>query len=366
MQENKKIIGKTVNKSSMNANGIFEYKKLEYPDGGFIPCKINEEKETLEISYQVDDLYPYEQIHSFTRQDKLRLLLDVAQLVRYTGEYEFDICPENLYFDRNFKVYVMERDTFSEENKSDFSLQFKSLIGYTLQKKYKYADYKEGGIELLKKNRFLKPILEMNELEDIVDYLENEYETVTKDIQENKMLVNKDVFLHRRVYMILSTVLILAGCIYIAYYSLVERPQTAAKLQAEIDFLKGDYISVINDLSALQMEYLDYDQKYILSRAFVSTESLTVEQKENVLQDLPINGEEKLMEYWIYIGRLNPIEAQNIAMQQSDDELLLYAYMLEKDLTETDTKMTGEEKTAKLSELEAKIEKLAEKYMPKE
>ena len=89
-------------------------------------------------------------------------------------------------------------------------------------------------------------------------------------------------------------------------------------------------------------------------------------QKENILQKLPINGEEKLMEYWIYIGRLLPLEAENIALQRSDDELLLYAYMLEKDLTETDTQMTGEEKAAKLEELNGKIEKLAEKYVEEE
>ena len=73
-----------------------------------------------------------------------------------------------------------------------------------------------------------------------------------------------------------------------------------------------------------------------------------------------------MMEYWIYIGRLNPLEAENIAMQRSDDELLLYAYMLEKDLTETDNQMTGEEKATKLSELEGKIKTLAEKYTANE
>ena len=180
------------------------------------------------------------------------------------------------------------------------------------------------------------------------------------------MLVNKDTLIRRRIYMIVCGVLLLVSCGYIGYYSLVEKPQMTAKLAAEVDYIKGDYISVIEDLSALDISDLSYDQKFILSRAFVNAESLTVEQKENVLKDLPVTGDEKLMEYWIHIGRLNPVEAQNIAMQKSDDELLLYAYRMEKDLTETDTKMTGEEKAAKLKELEDKIAKLAEKYMPAE
>ena len=162
--------------------------------------------------------------------------------------------------------------------------------------------------------------------------------------------------------MVISMLLLAAGAAAILYYSFIERPKTKAMLQAEIDFLKGDYIQVIDDLAGLSMQDLFYDQKYILSVAYVNTESLTGEQKINILEKIPINGDEKLMEYWIYIGRLIPLEAENIAMQKSDDELLLYAYMLEKDLTETDTEMTGEEKAAKLTELEGKISKLAEKY----
>ncbi len=60
------------------------------------------------------------------------------------------------------------------------------------------------------------------------------------------------------------------------------------------------------------------------------------------------------------------MEAENIAMQRSDDELLLYAYMLDKDLTQTDTVMTGEEKAAKLADLEEKIANLAKQYEAEE
>lgn len=365
MRENNKVIIKTVKKSEINASGILSYKMIQYPQVGFIPCEIEEEKETLQVTYQVDDLFPFEQIRGYAKQDKLRLLLDVAQLEVLMAKYKFSLCPDNLYFDRNFKVYVLERDIRNGEE-TDFVEQYCALIGFTLQKKYSYTDYREGGMTLLKKNRFLKPICEMKEKEQITDYLVENYETVTADIKENKMLVNKRAYISSRFYLITLIILLLASCSYIGYYSLIEKPQMTAKLKAEVDYLKGDYISVIDDLTALEMKELGYDQKFILSRSFVNAESLTVEQKENILKDLPVNGDEKLMEYWIYIGRLNPVEAQNIAMQKSDDELLLYAYMMEKDLTETNTEMTGEEKAAKLKELEENIAKLAQKYLPEE
>ena len=122
----------------------------------------------------------------------------------------------------------------------------------------------------------------------------------------------------------------------------------------------------VDDLKQLPMNRLSYDQKYVLSVSYVNLESLSLEQKQNILDKLPVNGDEKLMEYWIYIGRLQPVEAENIAMQKSDDELLLYAYMLDKDLTEADENLNGEEKAQKLEDLESKISHLAEVYMKEE
>ncbi len=206
----------------------------------------------------------------------------------------------------------------------------------------------------------------METLEEVTDYLETEYTSVTKDIQENKQLVNKSNHRAELFYIVISIVLLIAGISYISYYSFMEKPVLSAKLKAEAAFIKGDYIQVVDDLEAIQMEKLGYDQKYILSISYVKTESLSVEQKENILKKLPVNGDEKLMEYWIHIGRRNPIEAENIAMQTSDDELLLYAYMQEKDMVETDAEITGEEKAAQLSTLEGKIKELSEKYLTEE
>lgn len=68
------------------------------------------------------------------------------------------------------------------------------------------------------------------------------------------------------------------------------------------------------------------------------------------------------LEYWIHLGRMEVKEAENMAMQLSDDELLLYAYMKEKDQVESDTDLGGEEKESRLEEIQSKIDSLAEKY----
>lgn len=368
MKKEHHLLEKEIRKSSLNAEDSYDYKKLVYPNIKLLPLELKEEKEILRAQYDLTGCTSFTEIKKTGRQDKLRILLDVAELLDLRKDYSFTIKPENLYYDRNYRVHVMDRDIYrrGETDADSFLEEYKALIGYTLQKKYSFSDYYEGGKDLFSKNKLLKPIGSMETLEEITDYLETEYTEVTNDIQENKQLVNKSSHTAGLFYIVLSTILLLAGIGYISYYSFMEKPVLSAKLQAETDFIKGDYIQVVDDLEELQMEKLAYDQKYILSVSYVKTESLTVEQKENILKKLPVNGDEKLMEYWIHIGRRNPIEAENIAMQKSDDELLLYAYMQEKDTVETDTEMTGEEKAAKLSTLEGKIKELSEKYLTEE
>ncbi len=362
---NKEIVidKKTIKKSELRAKTLYDYNKIKYPNERFLDCAIEEKEETLEFSYCIMGYHPFADIRGCTRQEKLRILIDAAKLMKYKNEYIFSMAPTNLFFDENFRVYIKERDVrLPGQCEEDFLKEYKAIIAFSLQKKYGYDDFLEGGMDLFKKNSFLKRLFPLETIGEVTDILEENYQRITEDIKRNKLLVNKKMYQTSRIYITISAIL-LVGCIFlIGYYYLFDKPIMEAKLQAEIDFLKNDYIQVIDDLSAITMEQLSYDQKYILSVAFVNMESLTAEQKKNILEKLPINGEEKLMEYWIHIGRLNPLEAENIAMQRSDDELLLYAYMLEKDLTETDTLMTGEEKAAKLEELEGKIEELAEKY----
>ncbi len=361
-------IHKTVKKSALRAQTLYDYKKITYPNERFLECSIEEAEEELVFSFDTKDRHPFKEIRTMSLTERLRILIDAARLFLLRREYFFTMHPENLYFDENYRVYVMERDIckYEEITEAAFLEEYKALIGYSMQKKYEFSDYLEGGKGLLKKHKILKRYMSEETLENTVSLLEEQYRELSKEIKEKQMLVYKKNYMRSRIYMVVSLVILFIGMTAIGYYRFYEKPVLEAKLQAEIDFLKGDYIQVIDDLSELSMRQLSYEQKHILSISYVNTESLTVEQKENILKKLPVNGEEKLMEYWIYIGRLIPLEAENIAMQRSDDELLLYAYMLEKNLTETDTEMTGEEKAAKLKELEEKIEKLAEQYTEQE
>ena len=87
-------------------------------------------------------------------------------------------------------------------------------------------------------------------------------------------------------------------------------------------------------------------------------ENLTEEQKTNILTAVEIQGNEKILDYWISIGRLDIESSKNIAQQISDDQLLVYAYLKEKYILEADTDLSGDEKTARLKTLDDQIQAL--------
>ena len=91
-----------------------------------------------------------------------------------------------------------------------------------------------------------------------------------------------------------------------------------------------------------------------------NSENLTEEQKKNTISALSLETNEKVLDYWIALGRLQTEEAENIAQQVSDNDLLLYAYLKEKNMLETDTEISGKDKSDKLADLEGKIEQLTE------
>lgn len=355
---------KVIKKSELQAKTRFDYRKIIFQKEHFLNCSIEEREEELVICYEIKNYKSLQEIHACSRKERLRILIDAAQLYIPYKEYLFKLAPENLYFDENARAYIMDRDIrkAGEIWENNFLLEYKALIGSCMQKRYSFADYLEGGIDLFMKNKWLNQVAAKETLEEIVTLLEQEYYRIAEEINTKRLLVHKQRFIWSRIYIGISIVFLTAGAGLIVWDNIFVKPELEAKLQAEIDFIKEDNIQVINDLSSLTVQQLSYDQKYILSTAYVNMESLTAEQKQNILENIPINGDEKLMEYWIYIGRLNPLEAENIAMQKSDDELLLYAYMLDKDLIETDTEMTGEEKAAKIKELEGKISDLAKQY----
>lgn len=363
--EENRIIRETIRKSRLTASGEFEFRKLVRRQDGFLDCSMTEEKESLTMTYEVGNLLPWSDIRREKRELMISALIDVGKLEEKAKTYRFTLAPENLYYDIQGRVYVKARDVYGadgEFREEDFLREYKSLIGCTLVKKYKFEDYDEGGQDLLAEDKFLSGILECTEAAQIMDRLHGEYFHYREVRRERFAEVSKAKNRALKIALAVTGALTLAGAVFAVWLFAWERPYKEAVIAANEAYLQSDYSGTVEAMRDVEVERMDACQKYILSYACVRCESFSADNMQNILNTITLNGDEKAMEYWIHINRLDTEKAADIAMQESSDQLLFYAYLKERAVVENDASLTGQEKNERLSDIENKLKPLEEEF----
>ena len=163
-------------------------------------------------------------------------------------------------------------------------------------------------------------------------------------------------------YLIILLIQLCVGGIAVVHAGVFQMPEQKAVIDAHEAYVKKDYVQSIDSMQGISTEDMDAGTRYILAVAYASSESFRKEEIQNIIDKLSPTSNEKELDYWIYLGRLNLEKAEELAMSLSDDKLLVYAYMKEADLLESDNTINGEEKKTRLDTLEQEIEKIGKKY----
>lgn len=169
-----------------------------------------------------------------------------------------------------------------------------------------------------------------------------------------------------RIVAIITLIGTLIGGGYAAYLSLKTVPEQRQLLAANEAFIQKDYRTCIDSLREVEPADMEKGTLYILAYSYANMESFRQDEMRNIIDNFSTSSNPKILEYWIRIGRLETKKAEEIALSLSDDKLLIYAYMKEADDLENNTKIDGSKKKQRLDELESQIEKLGDKYEPKE
>lgn len=363
-QEEKEIV-ETVRRSQLSVSNDYELKKIIRPQEGFLDCTVEEDQEDLVFRYDIRHVFPWTEIRRERRELMLSALIDAGKLEELAKQYCFTLSPENLYYDIQGRVYVKARDVYGAEggySEEKFLAEYKSLIGCTLLKKYKFEDYDEGGQELLKEDKFLSGIVGCSDAMQIADMLHEEYFRYRKDREARFVEVSKAGDRGRKAALGITGALLAAGAALLIYLLVWIQPYEKAVIAAYTAYLQSDYSGVIAAMEPVETERMDACQKYILSYACVRCESFSEESMRNILNTITLNGDEKIMEYWICINRLDTDRAIDIAMQESSSQLLYYAYLKKKAAIEADPSLTGQEKNELLQEIDGKLEPLREEF----
>ena len=364
IQENMEI---RVQRADMEAKTIYDFRRLEHGTVAMLPMTIEEEKETLLLCFDMEGMHSITEVQKMEKLQKLELILQVAELEKDYMRFEFQLSPENLYYDRLNRVKIKFRDITTglyEERKEQFLKLYQALIGYIMDGSRPYEDYLSGGKELLKDQKEVVTLLSAETLEEEISLLQTLYENYKKEETILKIKVDKKKYKKMNIYGIVSSVLlvVLFGAVVYGYFWHIPRQDKI--VEANDAYLQKDYIRVIDSLKDFEIGQMERAQKYILATAYIqgeSVDSFSTKDKEVILSKINYQSNEGIFDYWIHLGRMEVKEAENLALQMSDDQLLLYAYLQELSRIEEDQEMSGEEKSSKKQDLMKKVEELADK-----
>ena len=328
IQENMEI---RVQRADMEAKTIYDFKRLEHGTVAMLPMTIEEEKETLLLCFDMEGMHSITEVQKMEKLQKLELILQVAELEKDYMRFEFQLSPENLYYDRLNRVKIKFRDITTglyEERKEQFLKLYQALIGYIMDGSRPYEDYLSGGKELLKDQKEVVTLLSAETLEEEISLLQTLYENYKKEETILKIKVDKKKYKKMNIYGIVSSVLlvVLFGAVVYGYFWHIPRQDKI--VEANDAYLQKDYIRVIDSLKDFEIGQMERAQKYILATAYIqgeSVDSFSTKDKEVILSKINYQSNEGIFDYWIHLGRMEVKEAENLALQMSDDQLLLYA-----------------------------------------
>ena len=338
---------------------------LVYQMDGLCSCTLETLEDGIALNFNTDGMETAELILRKILTDKLRFLVNVAELEKLHKDYAFSLAPDNLLYDINLRPWVLQRDLNC--NDTNFIDKYKSLIGAILLNRYNYADYIKGGNDLYKKQKLLKEISNLDTVDDIRSYLLERYEEELEIIKNTKKTVSKRNSIFSRIMLPVLAAGLLAVSFFAVQAIFFEIPYQERVIEASAAYIAGDFIAVQRALHNIEPADMTHETRHFLSRAYVITEALTDSEIRHILMGLTPMTDGAIFDYWIYLGRLNFNAALEIARRYGDSELLLFAYLKQEAVVQADLTIPGEEKVALLNYLQREIARLIdERTIPEE
>jgi len=353
-------MGRTIQQTVRNSDLAVHKEKrnfLTFCTNGLASCTLEEQEDSVNFVFDVADMTQASAVLKMPKWEKLRFLVNCAELATLSKEYDFSMSLDNLLVDMNMLPKVMVRDS-KEGGRSQFEQAYKALIGSVLLPKYKYDDYLSGGADNYKKNKFLAELAGLETVGEIKERLTKEYCKLVETNKRSKKLVRKSSVWASVIIIPLLAVVLGVVAFFAGRMIFIDIPFRDSVIAANTAYINSNFLSVQQELRNYGIDRLSVETRYFLARSYVSTEALTETQRANILVGLAQRTDPIIFDYWILLGRLHFAEAVEIAQRLGDDELLLFAYLKQEVFVRQDMQMPGAERAALISYLENNINRL--------
>ena len=322
------------------------------------------------ITLTEDELiFTYKKEPNFMTFGKLRTLdersrwMFASKVLRFimlhqSNRLHLIVCPENILIDESLTAYflhygVKESIPPYERNKERLWAETKAIIAAAVQPKYKFDQYIQfsKSIEL---SPVAVKIMEAKDEQELLTTIQDRLQLLEKE-EKKYTKIAKTKWNWVRYSLIGLLVVLLPLGIYTGYAALVIQPQQEAYVAVQAPYIQGNYSEIIDQLAQYDVEKMPNVIQYELSLAYIVNETLTEEQKENVLKTITLQTDPDYFKYWIYIGRGQAEEALTVARQLEDLDLIMLALLHYEESIKADRELDGEEREQLLDKVQTEI-----------
>lgn len=265
------------------------------------------------------------------------------------------VCPENIVIDESmtptFLHYgVKESVPPYEKNDEQTLREMKALIAAAIEPKYSFEQYYQFSDSIERTGIVGKILRAKNEGELITIIQKQMKKLVEEEKNFTKMTVVKRNWLRYSITALL--LLVIPSCIYNGYSVFVLQPRQDAYVYAQEHFLQKKYSEVINTLSNYEIDNMPKVIQYELSIAHIINETLTEDQKDNVLNTITLQTDSRYYQYWIFLGRGQAEKALTLSRQLEDLDLIMLALLHYEEEVKLDSDLKEDERERLLSEID--------------
>ena len=319
-------------------------------------------------------IFTYKKESNYMTFGELRKLKELSrwmfasQVLKVQSRHSFNrlhliVCPENVLIDESLMPYflhygVKESIPPYEKESNRIWNETKALIAAAIDPKYTFEQYIQfsQSIELSPIAEKVMSAKDENELNDTI----KKQIILLKNEEKKLVTVSKTKWSWVRYGIAgLLFALIPLGA-YTGYSALVLQPRQEAFVEVQNSYLQGDYSEVINRLTNYDIEHMPKVIQYELSLAYIVNETLTEEQKDNVLKTITLQTDPNYFKYWIYIGRGQAEEALALARQLEDLDLIMLALLHYEETVKGNLDLESEEREQLLDKIQTEKEEVTE------
>lgn len=301
------------------------------------------------------------------RHEKMQVLSKLGDIAMNELQMlDYMISPTNVYLEANGNVRLCERkiNTQSDTVRNEQLLnQLIALTGYMLED-IDYQELLEVNSIQLQASKKLPNITKITTLEMFNMYI-NELLTAEIEKLHNEQVVISKVkyksLTNNKLAYRISLVVVISVLLFLLTYSIPFKNKEVALYEA---YQNTDNETILKIIKDVNISRLSNEEKLISSITVVNSQiELNDEQKANIIQNLNNKTNNKILDYWLYVGKGEFEEANNKAIALSDADMQMYALLLLINEVQNDEDLEAEERKELVDGYEKQLEDLKDKKM---